>query len=341
MMQNGSAFTAGSVLKLALAVVALALAYYLREILLLIFAAAVFAVALDKPVDFLEARRIPRWLAACLVYALIFLIFLGALALIVPPLGIEVANIVTTYAPRIQDFFGEGGGAGMLLPASFTVWGLLQNLSGAISGGAERAVQIFFAMFGGAASFIVLLSLAFFLNLQSHGVRRFVHVLAPRARQVQALELFGRIEAKVSAWLWGRILTSTIVGFLIFLGLQLLGIPYAFTLGVLSAVLNFIPFIGPVIAAVPALLLAVSQSLFAVIGTIVVLVVVNQIEGFVLTPFFMQKALDLNPFLLLVALLIGGQLAGLLGVIIALPAAAIVAVLVDEYFRTREEPKKA
>ncbi|MBI2623783.1 MAG: AI-2E family transporter [Candidatus Liptonbacteria bacterium] len=336
MSQENSLFSTEMVMKFALAAVVLALAYYLREILLLVFAAGVFAMAIDKPIDALEARRLPRWLATFLIYGAIFLIFLGALALILPPLGIEVANIAVTYAPRIRDFFGEGGGASALLPVSFTLAGLIQNLSGAISGGAERAVQIFFALFGGTASFIVLLSLAFFLNLQDRGVRRFVHALTPRARQVEALELFGRIEAKVSAWLWGRIVISAIVGVLIFLGLYLIGVPYAFTLGVLSSVLNFIPFIGPVIAAIPAIFLAASQSLFAVVGTLIIFFVVNQvIEGFVLTPLLMKRALDLNPFLLLVALLIGGQLAGLLGVIIALPAAAIVFVLVEEYLRSR------
>ncbi len=338
MVQENSSFSTEIVVKFTLAAVVLALAYYLREIILLAFAAGVFAMAIDKPIDALEARRLPRWAAACLVYAAMLLVFLGALAVILPPLGIEIANIAVTYAPRIRDFFGEGGGASSLLPASLTPWNLLQNLSEAISGGAERAIQVFFVIFGGAGSFIVLLSLAFFLNLQEQGVRRLVYTLAPRARHAQVLAFFERIQVKVSAWLWGRIVTSVIVGVLIFLGLYFLDVPYAFTLGVLSSVLNFIPFIGPVIAAVPAILLAVSQSLFAVVGTLILFFLVNQvIEGFILTPLLMKRALDLNPFVLLVALLVGGKLAGLLGIIISLPAAAIVSVLFEEHFRAQDK----
>ncbi len=330
MAHDSSSLSTEIVIKLALAVVVLALAYYLREILLLIFAAGVFAMAIDKPIDSLAARRLPRWAAAALVYAAIVAVFLGALAVILPPLGIEIANIAGTYAPRIRDFFGGGGGEGL--------WSLLQNLSGTISGGAERAIQVFFVIFGGAGSFIVLLSLAFFLNLQEQGVRRLVYALTPRARHTQAVAFFERIQLKVSAWLWGRIVTSVIVGVLIFLGLYLMGVPYAFTLGVLSSVLNFIPIIGPVIAAVPAILLAVSQSVFAIVGTIILYFLVNQvIEGFILIPLLMKRALDLNPFFLLVALLVGGRLAGLLGIIISLPAAAIVSVLVEEYLRTKHE----
>jgi predicted PurR-regulated permease PerM len=157
-------------------------------------------------------------------------------------------------------------------------------------------------------------------------------------RREQTLAVFERIEAKVSAWLWGRIVASAVVGILIFLGLYLLGVPYAFTLGVLAGVLNLIPFIGPLIAAVPAVLLALSQSLIAAVGVIALYIIVNQvIEGFVLTPLLMQKALNLNPFILLVAFLIGAKLAGLLGVIMALPAAAIISVLVEEYFRAKEK----
>jgi predicted PurR-regulated permease PerM len=330
--------TAGTMVKLALAFAGLALAYYLRDILLLVFAATVLAIAIDKPIDMLEARKFPRWIAAFFVYAVICLLFLGALAIILPPLGFEIANIVVTYAPRLQDFFGEGGGASMLLPASFTLWGLLQNVAGALSGGAARAVQVFFTIFGGVGTFLILASLAFFLNLQDGGVRRFVLALGGGVRREQTLAVFERIEAKVSAWLWGRIVASAVVGILIFLGLYFLGVPYAFTLGVLAGVLNLIPFIGPLIAAVPAVLLALSQSLIAAVGVIALYIIVNQvIEGFVLTPLLMQKALNLNPFILLVAFLIGAKLAGLLGVIMALPAAAIISVLVEEYFRAKEK----
>ncbi|MCR4328624.1 MAG: AI-2E family transporter [Patescibacteria group bacterium] len=333
MDQEKNALSNAIIIKIIFAVASLALAFYLWDILIACFAAFVFAIALDKPIDVLHRRKIPRWIAAFLVYATILAVLGLALYVILPPLAFEVGSLAVTYIPKIGAFLQQGGEDGFqLFRVTLDSSEVFKHVSGAISGGAEVAFATLFNIFGGIGSFLVIASLALFLNIQEQGVRSYAHLFMPKANAEHSLALFHKMQEKTNAWLWGRIIISLLVSILIFLGLYVMHVPYALTLSALALLLNFIPFVGPVIAAVPALLFASSQSLSVVIGVLVLYVVVNQIiEGIVLTPLLMNKALQLSPFLLLVVLLIGAKIAGILGMIIAMPAAAILTIFFQEY----------
>ena len=130
----------------------------------------------------------------------------------------------------------------------------------------------------------------------------------------------------------GHLVRCTLVGIASWLGLSIMGMPFALMLGVLVGVSNLIPYIGPYLAAVPAIAIALSKSLALTIMVIILYAVIEIIDSFVLTPMLLGKAVDLHPFSVIVAILVGGRLFGFLGIILAIPITATVKVLFNYYY---------
>jgi predicted PurR-regulated permease PerM len=139
------------------------------------------------------------------------------------------------------------------------------------------------------------------------------------------------VTVKVGAWLNGQLLLSAIIGVTASLGLWVLGVPYFYVLGLIAAVGEFVPIIGPIVAAVPAVLLALSLSVHTGIFVIAYFSVQQFIEGNILVPKVMQRQVGVSASSVIVALLVGSELLGVLGAILAVPSAAIVQVFLQEY----------
>ncbi|HEX3032252.1 MAG TPA: AI-2E family transporter, partial [Bacillota bacterium] len=124
----------------------------------------------------------------------------------------------------------------------------------------------------------------------------------------------------------GHLLVCGLVGGLSALGLYLIGVPFALLLGIIAGILDIIPFFGPILGAVPALALALLQSWQATIYTLLLFVIIQQVEGNIITPKILGEAVGLHPLIIIFALLAGGHLWGVTGMIIALPLAAVIRV---------------
>jgi predicted PurR-regulated permease PerM len=150
-----------------------------------------------------------------------------------------------------------------------------------------------------------------------------------RELAAQALDASGRA---LKLWLLGRMVSMAVVGLLTWLGLMVIGVPSALALGLLAALLEFVPFIGPILAAVPAILLAFAESPEQAIWTALLFLVIQQFEGNVLEPLVQQRAVDLPPALLLFALVAGGLIFGIVGVILAAPFTVVAFVMVKRLY---------
>ena len=150
-----------------------------------------------------------------------------------------------------------------------------------------------------------------------------------RGLAAQALEASARA---LRLWLLGRMVSMAAVGLLTWLGLSIIGLPSALTLGLLAALLEFVPFIGPVLAAVPAVLLAFAVSPETALWVVLLFVIIQQIEGNVLEPLVQQRAVDLPPALLLFALVAGGIIFGAVGVVLAAPFTVVLYVMVKRLY---------
>ena len=150
-----------------------------------------------------------------------------------------------------------------------------------------------------------------------------------RGLAAQALEASAR---GLRLWLIGRLVSMIVVGLMTWLGLWLIGIPSALTLGLLAALLEFIPFIGPIISAVPAILLAFAEGPDKAFYTLLLFILVQQIEGNLLEPMVQQRAVDLPPALLLFALVAGGLVFGGAGIVLAAPLTVVLYVMVKRLY---------
>lgn len=322
-----------SILKFISIILGLIFLYFLRDVVLMIFAALILAIAFDRPIDALEKRGVPRFLGVILIYLLLFAVIAFLFYLVFPVLAAQIKNFVSNYSFYLKK-------VGQLQPKTnlFNLKDLFNQLADRLTASAETVFGTLVAFFGGVISFLTVLVVAIFLNVQEKGVRKFVFYLTPEKHQDYVLHLFDRIQQKVGGWLWGKIILAIIIGVLVSGGLSLLGIRYALLLGFLAALLNFIPVIGAIVSAVPAVLLGLTQSPILGLAVVLLYLFINIIlENFFLVPLLMKKAVDLNPALIILVALIGAKIAGIAGVILAIPAAAIIAVLIGEYIQKRSK----
>ncbi len=150
------------------------------------------------------------------------------------------------------------------------------------------------------------------------------------------MSLWQRAEEKVGRWLQGQMLLSLIVGLLVYVGLSLMDVQFALAFGILAMALEIVPIAGPVLSAIPAVILAFLQSPTLGLWVLIFYTVVQQLEGHVLTPLVMGRTVGLNPVVILLALLIGGSLAGIAGAILAVPIATVIVEIFDDMARQKE-----
>ena len=167
-------------------------------------------------------------------------------------------------------------------------------------------------MFGGIFSFILILVLSFYLAVQEKGIENFLRLITPLKYERYVLDLWQRSQHKIGLWMQGQMLLGFIVGVLVFLGLNVLGVRHALFLAVLTALLEIIPLFGPKIAAVPAVLIGFLESVplgFMVLG---LYVIIDQFESHLIYPLVVRKVVGISPIIVILALIIGGKLAGFL-----------------------------
>jgi predicted PurR-regulated permease PerM len=208
----------------------------------------------------------------------------------------------------------------------------LPRLEGAQSGSSRNIIQTLVLLGGGGAQvgIIFVLSLYFIYNFDRYTrsfIRAFPHRHRPRIE-----ELTQTAGVSVGGYVRGQILDSVIVGALTVIGLSLFGVPLALALGVLTGICNLIPFLGPVIAAVPTVIVAFTEGNTQIIGALVVLLVVNQLDANIISPMIMSRTSEVDPVTIIVAILFGIAFFGLLGAVISVPLAAFLKVLYTNYY---------
>jgi predicted PurR-regulated permease PerM len=333
----------------AIVVILLWAAYLVRDVLLMLYVSGLLAVGFSPIVRLIErqqvlpigSRRFPRWLAILILY----LAILGSLALVgslvLPPL-IDQAQALWSAKDEMfekaQQFLIAKG----LLSEHLTFQQAVQRAPGA--GGSEAIGRTVFSaivgLAGGIVGLLTILIVTFYLLVEAGTLRKFLMQLFPPRNRARVDAAARDITTKVSAWLGGQLLLAGIIGSTSALGLWLLGIPFFYVLALISGIGEMIPIIGPVLSAIPAVAVAATVSLKKVLLVILFFVVQQQIENHVLVPKVMERQVGVSAVTVIVALLIGGNLLGIPGAILAVPTAAILQVLFTEWMGTREGPKQ-
>jgi predicted PurR-regulated permease PerM len=333
----------------ALTVIVLWAAYQVRAVLLIIYISGLLAVGFGPLVRLIERqkilpigpRRFPRWLAILVLY-LGILGTLGVVASLVMQPLIDQAQALWAAKDEMfekaQQYLISKG----IIREHLTFQQAVARAPGA--GGSEvigRTVASAVVGFvGGIFGLLTILILTFYLLVEAGTLRKFLISLFPRSRRARVDAAARAITEKVSAWLGGQLLLAGIIGSTSAVGLWLLGIPFFYVLALISGIGELIPIIGPILSAIPAVAVAASVSFKKVLLVILFFVIQQQIENHVLVPKVMERQVGVSAVTVIVALLIGGNLLGIPGAILAVPTVAILQVLVTEWMGTREQEKK-
>lgn len=338
--------TAGSWIT-ALAVIAVAYALYrVSEFVLVIVASVVIASAIEPAIGWAKKRKIPRLPMAILIYVASALILLGLFYFLLLPLIGEMSSFIRTLTIysnsvvsggilsdmfRTQNLFGGLDTPILIRQLSSN----LNSLASFLSQGVFSSVSL---IFGGILNFILILVFSFYLAVQEDGISKFLKIITPIKHEHYVIDLWRRSQTKIGLWMQGQLLSSILVTTLVYLGLLLIGVPHALLLAVLAGVFELIPLFGATLAAIPALFVAYTWSGATVMLVVAGLyIVIQQIEGNIIYPLVVKKVVGVPPLVSIIALVVGGTLAGFLGVLISVPVAAAVI----EFISDLEERKSA
>lgn len=328
-----------TVIKVVGVFVAVYFLWSIRDVLGILFVALVLASALDPWVDRMERFRVPRGVTILSMYLLIIFVLSLVVYLIVPPLVLQFSEIVaslTAYGPQIDSFYQyvfQVPDVSILAQIQSNISNFNQALTNFTSG-VYSAVTGFV---GTIAATIFVMVITFYMTIEEGGLKKFVRSIAPIQYQPYLVQKTNRIQEKMGAWLRGQLILMFIIFVVSFIGLFLLQVPYTLVLAFVAGLAEFVPFLGPVLASIPAIFFAYTDSPWKAVGVIILYFVLQQIENQVVVPKLMQKVVGLNPIVVILVMLIGAKVAGLIGILLAVPATTIVWIFLEDVFERKKE----
>jgi predicted PurR-regulated permease PerM len=322
----GSAFVAG--IAVVLAYVTLRTLGNVAGELLLIVLALVIALGLDPLVSWLVRRGLRRGWGVAAVTAAFLLALVGMFALIIPLLVAQVEQLIRAVPALVQELQNRSTTLGRLNARYHFLDTLKAQFSGGHSLPVGGVLNIGIAVFGTLAAIVTVVVLTVYFLANLPGIRRVVYRTVPASNRDRARELGDEISVRVGGYVLGNLLTSVIAGVGTFVFLEIARVPFAAALGVLVAVLDLIPVVGSTIGGILVTLVALTVSTTVAIASAAFYIVYRLLEDYLLVPRVMNRAVEVPPVLTIVALLIGGSLAGIIGAFLAIPAAATIQLLI-------------
>ncbi len=335
---QGRTTVTGAALRVALVVVAVGLvllvAYQLLELILVLLIALIMAAAMHEPASALERRGLPRPATIFVVYAGLLAVIGALVAAIAGPLVSEVQALVENAPEIFEDLRGQFTDLVDGVAGEGTGENIVQAVGGALSevdvGG---LVEIPLQAAGIVVNVIIILFLSAYLVLERDRAAGWFVPLLPPERRRPALRLGKAVFRRLGRFVLGQLLVMSVVGAAMFVGLVVLGVPFALPLALFAFVVEAIPMLGPWIAIIPALAVAFAESPTHALILAGWWFVVQQFEGYVLTPAVMGRVQHLSPTVVLLSVLGGFQLLGIVGALIAVPVVAAAAMVVEGVLR--------
>ena len=324
----------GRVTLAVLSILIIALAVKTWSVVQVFLAAVLLAYLLDAPVKFLEKQNCPRLMAISLIYALllILLIFLGVWA--IPVLNTQAAELgealpeyigrIKIIAEQINSYYQH-----LQLPEEiqevFSDW--FGNAKTAAGDFLQRFLNGIIPVLSSSFVWFLVPIISFYLLKDKEILQKFFWQLLPLRHKNEEKAFLGELHQVAMNFLQGSLLVGSIVGLLTAIGLWLAGIDFALIFGLIAGICNIIPYFGPIIGAVPAVVFAFFQAPGKALLAVLVMVIVQQVESHFITPKIMGDKLGLHPVVVMFALLAGGKLIGFWGLILAVPLAGMLKII--------------
>ena len=314
----------------------LAAAWAIRNILLLVYVSALFAVVLSPAIELIRRMHIGKWRPGRGIAILVLILAgIGLVAgiglLILPPIYRDLHAFAVDLPHRTAGVLARM--RSLPFGMNFDPAVLEQHAAEAVGG----AFGVFRTITGGLMGAFTCVILTAYFIVDGERTFHWALSLLPAEHRPRISATMIRAEARVRHWLIGQAALMAILGISVAIVFGLLQIKYFYALAVIAGILNIVPIIGPLIALVLAAIIAAFDSWTKLAGVLLFFAVYQQVENAILTPRIMKLSVDLPPLAVIIALLIGGALAGVLGALIAVPTAALLAVLADEYLVRKDD----
>jgi predicted PurR-regulated permease PerM len=335
---RGAAFTIGFLLVALVVMIGVAA----RNVLVLMLVAVILAAGLQPLIAWLRAHlRIGRGPAILLVYGLFLAIVIGMAVVVVPA---ALAQLDRTLASLPPFFDRAREWATTLRPPALSrsVESLIDAAARTIkppdaTPSTGQVVQVGLTLAEALTSVLTMLTVVYFWLTEHARLQRYVLAFVPRHRRRRAREVWNAAETRLGMWVRGQLILMSTLGIATGVAYTLLGVPSAVLLGLLAALAEAIPIVGPLLGAIPAVLVAATISPQLAVAVAGVYIVIQLIEGNVLVPLVMRNTTGISPFLVILSVLIGAAAGGFVGALLAVPIAAAGEVLI-EGLQSREVP---
>ena len=297
----------------------LQLIWRIRELIYALFLAFIFMSALKPFVNRLEKLKLPRGVAAFAVVVSTLVTIFFIFAFMLPPIVSETVLFLTNLPVFLIDTFP-------FLEGSLGPDSALQFLPDLT----QSAVKVASGLFSNMLFIISIIFFTFYFLLEEQFLESFLTRFVEKKDAKRIEGVMRKAEVRMGAWMRGEIVLMTVIGLVTFIGLTLMNVPFALSLAFLAGLLEIVPIIGPIIAAIPAFIVAAASS--AILGglTLVLYLVIQQVENNIIVPYIMNKAVGIHPITTLIALSIGGTLGGIVGAILAVPVALVLETVITD-----------
>lgn len=316
-----------TIIKVALVILGIWFLFTISEIVVIFFLALILAAALTPLVNKMS-KFIPRALTVAILVLAFLAILVGIGFLIVPPLVNEI-KLLAINLPIITSKMGPIYHTIQVYMGSYQE--ILLNLSGQIGKLTTGIYTTTIGFVSGLVAFLTIIILTFYMLAGKESISSYANNFISEEKRERAGVVLKEISEKMSQWLGGHLFLMLVIGICDGIALTILGIPYALILAIWGGLVEIVPYLGPWLGVIPAVLIAFTVSPLAALLVAVVYLLIQQLESNFLAPKILGNAVGLSPVIVILSLLAGAKLMGLIGVIIAVPVAAIISVLIANW----------
>ena len=296
----------------------------IKGILIAIFISYIIMAAFLPFVEFFQKKRLPRILSVAIPYLIVFAFLTSLVFPLIPFFGSQIQSLFITL-PR---YLNQAAGIFGIHVESSQLNSFIGSEIGEIG---KNAYELTSKVFGGIFSTLMIFVVSFYLLLDHDRIKKFVVNLFKPRNQTRVLLNISQVENKIGGWFRGQIVLSLFIGIITWIGLSILGIEFALPLALIAGILEILPTVGPIVAAVPAVIVALNISFNATLVVVLFYFLLQAVENNLLVPRVMQKAVGIHPVAIIISVIVGGQLLGILGALLAIPFVSLILILFNSF----------
>jgi predicted PurR-regulated permease PerM len=304
-----------------LLLLSLGLIFILRNLIFELFVALLLMTILEPMVVTLSKYKVPRVVSVLVTYILVIGFFVGTISLVVPTVIDQTASFINALPNYLAN-------VGITPTISSEVINAFVNNVGSASG---AIFQFTFSIVNNIVAILMVLVFTFYMLVSRNKLEDQLGIFFGEEKKKELGDIIDTLEKKLGGWARGELILMFAIGLATYIGLRLIGIPYALPLAILGGVLEIVPFLGPVISAIPSVLIGIGISPLTGIGVAALTFLIHQLEGYVLVPKIMEKSAGVSPLVTLISLAVGARLAGIVGAIISVPVVITLQILAKKY----------